>query len=278
MAERRILLIDDDPQTRQTIRSALRDKGYSVHEADDGRIGLDMIDEVRPDLVILDIILPGMSGMDLCRRLRTHPEHNTVPIIIVSDVEGDNRRPEEFWRQGLGVDEFVAKSGLEMPDLVGRIEYLLRRGSYRSVRGEPSSPRPMPSPGPPVAPDMTTLPPEDVVRCFIEAWNTSDFSLEFACLSPKLIGDLSQAQYVARRREVANNPDEAGLVHHIEGAPSVRTDAESASVEVRRQDERDGRRFAPRREVYSLEPTGHGWKIGAVTDGQSRLKGLPGGV
>ena len=119
-APARILLVEDEASLVETIRYALDREGFSVEVARDGRVALDRFQEAEPDLVILDLMLPAVSGLDVCRRIR---ETSTVPIIMVTakDSEADKVAGLE-----LGADDYVTKP-FSVRELVSRVRAHLRR-------------------------------------------------------------------------------------------------------------------------------------------------------
>jgi two-component system, OmpR family, response regulator RegX3 len=116
----RILLVEDESSLVETVRYALDREGFSVDVARDGREALDRFHEAEPDLVILDLMLPAVSGLDVCRRIR---ESSTVPIIMVTakDSEADKVAGLE-----LGADDYVTKP-FSVRELVSRVRAHLRR-------------------------------------------------------------------------------------------------------------------------------------------------------
>ena len=116
----RILLVEDESSLVETVRYALDREGFSVDVARDGREALDRFHEAEPDLVILDLMLPAVSGRDGCRRIR---ESSTVPIIMVTakDSEADKVAGLE-----LGADDYVTKP-FSVRELVSRVRAHLRR-------------------------------------------------------------------------------------------------------------------------------------------------------
>jgi two-component system response regulator RegX3 len=119
-AAARILLVEDEASLAETVRYALERDGFSVDVARDGRVALDRFHESEPDLVILDLMLPAVSGLDVCRRIR---ESSTVPIIMVTakDSEADKVAGLE-----LGADDYVTKP-FSVRELVSRVRAHLRR-------------------------------------------------------------------------------------------------------------------------------------------------------
>ncbi len=84
MAAKKILVIEDNAINLRMVSYALTKKGYNVITATNGLVGYKMIDEQHPDLVILDIMLPGLDGYDICERVRMNPETEKIPIIMTS--------------------------------------------------------------------------------------------------------------------------------------------------------------------------------------------------
>jgi two-component system response regulator RegX3 len=116
----RILLVEDEPSLVETVRYALEREGFGVAVARDGQEALDRFAAEPPDLVILDLMLPVVSGLDVCRRIR---ESSTVPIVMVTakDSEADKVAGLE-----LGADDYVTKP-FSVRELVSRVRAHLRR-------------------------------------------------------------------------------------------------------------------------------------------------------
>jgi two-component system response regulator RegX3 len=116
----RVLVVDDEPSFREGLRVALTSEGFEVEVAEDGEQALSLHAEKPPDIVLLDVMLPRMSGIDVCRRIRA--DHDT-PIIMVSA-----KREEIDTVVGLevGADDYVAKP-YRVRELVARMRTILRR-------------------------------------------------------------------------------------------------------------------------------------------------------
>ncbi len=115
-----ILVIDDDTLLLKLIRQALTPKGYIVHTATNGDEGLLLFNQVAPDLVILDVMMPGMSGWDVCERLR---QVSSVPIIFLTALDS-----VDDIVNGLtgGADDYLVKP-FRIAELAARVSALLRR-------------------------------------------------------------------------------------------------------------------------------------------------------
>ena len=118
----RVLVVDDEPQLRRAVRRALEGHGYRVREAEDGTSALSEIDAFRPDLVLLDLMLPDMSGVDVCRELRRTRE---TPVILLS-VIGDE--PSKVAALDEGADDYLTKP-FGSQELLARIRVALRHAA-----------------------------------------------------------------------------------------------------------------------------------------------------
>lgn len=124
-----VLLVEDEPAQREILRYNLGSEGYDVTMAENGDDALILVDEVMPDLVLLDWMLPGVSGIEICRRLKTRKETRSIPVIMLS------ARSEEVDRvRGLetGADDYVVKP-FSVGELMARIRTQLRRTRPASV-------------------------------------------------------------------------------------------------------------------------------------------------
>ena len=123
MASTKILVVEDDESLRTLMEYNFGKEGFDIVTARDGEEALLRVEEVRPDLVILDWMLPNVSGIEVCRRLRSKPETQGLPVIMLT------ARAEESDRvRGLdtGADDYVVKP-FSMEELVARIRAVLRR-------------------------------------------------------------------------------------------------------------------------------------------------------
>src|SRR3954463_6694304 len=123
MDQQKILFVDDEEQIRRLLSSFLTRRGYLVKTAVDGQEALDMLEAETPDLVITDVNMPNVDGVELTRRLRAHPKFGAMPIIMLSaKVQTD----EILAGYAEGADEYVPKP-IEMRILAAKVESLLRR-------------------------------------------------------------------------------------------------------------------------------------------------------
>jgi len=116
----RVLVIDDEPAIRDAVAYALRSDGFEVDEADDGDVGLEQALTGEHDVVVLDLMLPGMAGTEVCRRLRAV---SAVPVIMLT---ARGAEVDRVLGLEIGADDYLTKP-FSMPELIGRIRAILRR-------------------------------------------------------------------------------------------------------------------------------------------------------
>ncbi len=115
-----VLVVDDDPTVREVVCSYLRADGYDVSEADDGETALAMIRARRPDLLVLDVMLPGVDGLEVCRKIRASTD---LPVILLTALGSEEDRVVGL---ELGADDYLTKP-FSPRELVLRVGSVLRR-------------------------------------------------------------------------------------------------------------------------------------------------------
>lgn len=118
-----LLLVDDEPQITRVLRTSCSAHGYTVDVADNGHSALIAFEQLRPDLVVTDLSMPGMSGVELCRAIRNR---STVPIIVLSVRDQEKVKVQAL---DAGADDYVTKP-FQMEELLARIRSALRRSAY----------------------------------------------------------------------------------------------------------------------------------------------------
>lgn len=118
----RILVVDDEPQNLELIEAMLAPVGYEIFLASNGNEALTLTAEKRPDLLILDLMMPGLSGFEVCARVKMNPQTGSIPVLFVTAVSqvGDKERA-----LAAGGDDFLTKP-FQRADLLARVEALLK--------------------------------------------------------------------------------------------------------------------------------------------------------
>ena len=127
---KKILVVDDDPDIREAVSAVLESQGYEVITARDGEEGLTKLREERPDLMILDLLMPRMDGFAVCKELKDPrwTKYANIPILVLTSVreEAARRRYELETGLELGVDDYVEKP-IPPATLLHRVEMLLKK-------------------------------------------------------------------------------------------------------------------------------------------------------
>ena len=124
-----ILLVEDDPSQREVLTYNLQAEGFKVICADNGEDALLLVEEEEPDLILLDWMMPNLSGIEVCRRLRSRLETRSIPIIMLSarSEEMDKVRGLE-----IGADDYLVKP-YSVVELIARVRAQLRRTRAASI-------------------------------------------------------------------------------------------------------------------------------------------------
>jgi CheY-like chemotaxis protein len=138
MRARRVLIVDDDEPLRQSLREALRFGGYEVLEAQDGTHGLQQAQQVRPDVILMDVKMPGIDGYETCRGLKENIATQAIPVIFVTAV-GDQALNQRAYEAG-GLACVVKPFRLE--SLTGVIEAAMAANKKSDdVKGRDAEPK-----------------------------------------------------------------------------------------------------------------------------------------
>lgn len=123
---KRILLVEDDRFLRRACEASLRQRGYTLTTAADGEEGLRVARAERPDLVLLDMLMPKLSGLDVLRALRGDEATRALPVVILSN---SSREQDVLEVTKLGISGYFVKSNLSLQELGDRIDRIMKGGA-----------------------------------------------------------------------------------------------------------------------------------------------------
>lgn len=127
----KILVVDDDPDLQASVRKVLESKSYQIISAYDGEEGLQKVVEERPDLIILDVIMPGKHGFDVCRELKTDPKYHFfshIPVLMLTVYPEDREKAHLSMREGMMMEaEDYIQKPFDPQELLNRVEDLLKK-------------------------------------------------------------------------------------------------------------------------------------------------------
>ena len=118
MADIKILIVDDDPDSLDIVRTFLESRGYKVVTARDGKAGLAKLEEVRPALVLLDVMMPGLDGWEVARVIKNHPEFGDTRVVMLTARSGFSDKQEGL---RAGADDYIVKP-IRLDELATRVE------------------------------------------------------------------------------------------------------------------------------------------------------------
>jgi len=119
---KKILFIEDESALQKTVGEALRQEGYEIISALDGEIGLRLVQEEKPDLVILDLILPKMHGFEVLKKIKGNDETKNIPVIILTNLEGVEEIDKAI---ELGATTYLVKAQYDLKEVVEKIKKTL---------------------------------------------------------------------------------------------------------------------------------------------------------
>ncbi|HZN69822.1 MAG TPA: response regulator [Tepidisphaeraceae bacterium] len=116
----KILVVDDFALARESVAKLLEYEGFTALRAKDGREGLAMVNNAAPDLVLLDLVMPGMDGVGLLKALRRDPQWKDLPVIVLTGATDDEKLISRAWE--LKVQDLIPKASFGFDDLLARVK------------------------------------------------------------------------------------------------------------------------------------------------------------
>src|SRR5262249_3550271 len=114
----KVLVVDDEKANVSLLVDLLSLHGYRVESPANGDAAIAMVERFQPDIVLLDVVMPGLSGLDVCRQLRADERYAMLPIVLVTSLDPDEERINGL---RAGADEFLAKP-INLPELLARVK------------------------------------------------------------------------------------------------------------------------------------------------------------
>jgi DNA-binding response OmpR family regulator len=118
-----VLIVEDDPEVRSLVEYTLAKEKFKVHTAENGKQALQILETLTPDVITLDLMLPDLHGLDVCKKLRADPRFESVSVLMLTALDSMDDIVKGF---DTGADDYLVKP-FQLPELVARIKALLRR-------------------------------------------------------------------------------------------------------------------------------------------------------
>ena len=125
MSKKKIVIIEDEPDILEVLSYNLKREGFDVFTAVNGTLGLSLVNKENPDLLLLDLMLPGMDGIEICSNVKSNPANQNTLIIMVT-AKGEES--DIVLGLGVGADDYITKP-FSPKELVARVKAVLRRGT-----------------------------------------------------------------------------------------------------------------------------------------------------
>lgn len=122
----KILIVEDETALLYALKAELSYNGFEILEAMDGEKGLKILEEQKPDIIILDLLLPGIDGFEVLRRIKSKDETKNIPVIILTNL-GDGENIEKGKK--LGADDYLIKTDYSLEDVIKKIKDLINKSS-----------------------------------------------------------------------------------------------------------------------------------------------------
>ena len=122
--KRRILIAEDDPNIRNILKFMLEGKGYEVLACEDGQLAKDALPKFKPDLVLLDVMMPKKNGLEVCYEIKNDPKTLHLPVLVLTATTQTSTKGDDYWRVRSRADDFITKP-FNSADLLARVGKLL---------------------------------------------------------------------------------------------------------------------------------------------------------
>lgn len=122
--KKKILIAEDDPNIRTILQFTLEGAGHEVTAVDNGTAALDQSRKTEPDLIMLDVMMPGKNGLEVCYELKNDPKMEHIPVLILTATTQTSTKSDDYWRVRSRADDFMSKP-FKSADLIKRVEKLL---------------------------------------------------------------------------------------------------------------------------------------------------------
>lgn len=121
-----VLVVDDDRDIAQVIKVTLESKAFEVDVAYDGKQALASAKKRKPDAIVLDLMMPKMSGIQVLNALKADATTRDIPVLMLTAATKYSEKPDTYWKEKVGVDDYVSKP-FEPMELLSRVENLVQR-------------------------------------------------------------------------------------------------------------------------------------------------------
>ncbi|MDG1203985.1 MAG: response regulator transcription factor [Pseudomonadales bacterium] len=132
MLKKKIVVVEDEPDILEVLSYNLKREGFEVTTALDGARGLELVEKNSPDLVVLDLMLPGLDGLEICQRIKNNKKLSHIPVIMVT-AKGEES--DVVLGLGIGADDYIAKP-FSPRELIARVKAVLRRSQVNDVQDD----------------------------------------------------------------------------------------------------------------------------------------------
>ncbi len=126
MEKRKVLVVDDDPQVYRIVSRLLNEDIYEVYAASQGKEALEKIPQLKPDMVLLDLMMPEMSGVEVCAKIKENPQTQNIIVFILSAKDGQIDRRKCF---EVGADDYISKP-FHIDSLARKIEFTFGKRNF----------------------------------------------------------------------------------------------------------------------------------------------------